>query len=52
MDEFLAPPRELLEMNHSDLEALQRALEQIPPAASRLPATRTIPKTRPRTRPM
>jgi DNA-binding MarR family transcriptional regulator len=51
MDEFLAPPRELLEMNQSDLEALQRTLEQIPRAASRLPASRKIRKTRLKARP-
>jgi DNA-binding MarR family transcriptional regulator len=51
MEEFLAPPRELLEMNLGDLESLQRALEQIPSAAPRLPAGRKVHKTRLTTRP-
>ena len=44
MGEFLTPPAELLDMNHSDLEALQRALEELPSASARVPAGRKARK--------
>jgi len=36
MEEFLAPPGELLDMSQGDLEALRRALETLPSASARL----------------
>ena len=44
MGEFLTPPAELLDMNHSDLEDLQRALEELPSASAHVPAGRKARK--------
>jgi DNA-binding MarR family transcriptional regulator len=51
MNEFHAPPDELLHLNRRDLEALHTALERLPPPSPVAPGAGRRVRTRPETRP-